>query len=187
MNLCRAITAAVTSKPGQLMTKRQFLIMFLLMYSSVSLGQAQWTTFSEANGRFEVSLPGKPLQSSSAPPTFVLSTASGVYVISYTDAHEGADWAETLKAEKDSVITGLSGNVLKENDISLSGSRGRSYSFEGKMPSGSITGPIRGELHLYFNGHRFYMLMAVVPKRSRTEDVTKFMNSFHLVSATGGH
>jgi hypothetical protein len=116
-----------------------------------------------------------------------VGTGSGVYAISYTDNHEGADWAETLKGEKDSAISGLSGKVLQEKDISLDGFRGRSYSFDGNMPSGAIKGPISGELRLYFNGHRFYMLMAVRPKALHNADVTKFMNSFQLVSASAGH
>jgi hypothetical protein len=169
------------------MRKCNLFLVFLLTCSSACLAQAQWTTFSEAGGRFIALLPDKPVQSSNAPPTFIVGTGSGVYAISYTDSHEGSDWAETLKAEKDSAISGLSGKVLQEKDISLNGFRGRAYSFEGNMPSGAIRGPISGELRLYFNGHRFYMLMAVMPKGIKNADVTKFMNSFQLVSASAGH
>lgn len=169
------------------MRKCKLFLMFLLTYSSISLGQAPWTAFSGAGGRFKALLPDKPVQSSNAPPTFVVGTGSGVYAISYTDNHDGADWAETLKAEKESAISGLSGKVLQEKDISLAGFRGRSYSFDGNMPSGAIKGPIWGELRLYFNGHRFYMLMAVRPKRLNNADITRFMNSFQLVSAAQGH
>ena len=183
----RVANAAHNSNYGDIMCKRKLLVVFVLIYSIVSVAEAQWAAFSEANGRFKALLPGKPLQSSNSPPTFVLSTESALYAISYTDGHEGGDWAETLKAEKDSAVSGLKGKVLQEKDISLDGFRGRSYSFEGDMPSGAIKGPILGELRLYFNGHRFYMLMAVVPKGIKNEDVSKFMNSFQLISTSGGH
>ncbi len=167
------------------MRKCNLFLMFLVTYSSACLGQAQWSTFSEAGGRFKALLPDKPVQSSNALPTFVVATGSGVYAISYTDSHEGAGWAETLQAEKDSAISGLSGKVVQEKDISLNGFHGRSYSFGGNMPSGPIKGPISGELRLYFNGHRFYMLMGVRPKGPNNANIIKFMNSFQLVSASG--
>ena len=65
--------------------------------------------FTDAKGRFKVLFPGKPIQSGDSPSTFVLGNDSGVYAISYTDGHEGADWAQTVNSERDATIQGLSG------------------------------------------------------------------------------
>jgi hypothetical protein len=166
------------------MSKLKLILALLLVSSASSLAQTQWTAFSETKGGFKALLPGKPVQSSNSPPTFALGTASGIYVISYTDGHEGGDWAQIQKAERDSTIPGLNGKVSQEKEISLAGYRGKSYIFNGNLPSGAITGPIGGELRLYFNGHRFYMVMAVVPQGSESDAVAKFLDSFQLLPAS---
>ena len=119
-------------------------------------------------------------KSSDFPPTFALNTASGNYVISYTDGHEGGDWAQIQNAERDSIIPAVKGKVLQEKEVLLAGYRGKSYTFEGNIPP---SGPVTGELRMYFNGHRFYMLFAVAPKGSNGEGATKFIGSFQLVAA----
>ena len=166
---------------------RLMLTVLLLAFSTRALPQAQWVPFSEAKGGFKAMFPGKPTQTSNAPATFVLATASGIYVISYTDGHDGGDWAQIQNAERDSTITGLNGKVSQEKEISLPGYRGKSYTFNGNLPSGAITGPISGELRLYFNGHRFYMVMAVVPQGPKSDAVAKFLDSFQLLPSSKPH
>src|SRR5438270_4894802 len=149
-----------------------------LVCSAMLLAQTQWSEFSNPKGAFKVLLPGKPVQNSQSPATFVLSTATGIYLISYTDAHDGGDAAEIFKNERDSVLSGMNGKIVQEKDVSLAGYRGRSTTFSGNLPSGAITGAVTGEVRLLFNGRRFYMLMAVEPKGSNRHASARSLASF---------
>src|SRR4051812_2483876 len=111
------------------MTKRRIILSLMLAWCLAAAAQKPWSAFSDANGDFKAMLPGKPRQTSDSPATFVLSTVSSTYVISYTDAHEGAGWEQTLNAERDSTIPSLDGKILQEKEVSLSGYRGRAYRF----------------------------------------------------------
>ena len=163
------------------------ILVLSLVCSAMLLAQTQWSEFSNPKGAFKVLLPGKPVQSSESPATFVLSTATGIYLISYTDAHDGGDAAEIFKNERDSVLSGMNGKVMQEKDVSLAGYRGRSTTFSGNLPSGAITGAVTGEVRLLFNGRRFYMLMAVEPKGSKRQRIAKFLGSFRLMPGATSH
>ena len=80
------------------------ILVLSLVCSAMLLAQTQWSEFSNPKVAFKVLLPGKPVQSFESPATFVLSTATGIYLISYTDAHDGGDAAEIFKNERDSVL-----------------------------------------------------------------------------------
>jgi len=164
-------------------TKR-LIALFLACSSVASLAQSQWTPFSDAKGRFSVLLPGKPTQTAETPPTFNVSTPSAIYVISYTDGHEGADWAQTVNSERDVTIQGLNGKLIREKEISLGDFRGKSVTFDGSLPSGPFSGPATGQMRIYFNGHRFYMLIGLAPKAAKPEGITKFLDSFQILPAS---
>lgn len=101
--------------------------------------------------------------------------------MSYTDGHDGADWAQTVNSERDVTIQGLNGKASQEKEISLDGYRGKSTNFECNLPSGPFTGPAAGQVRTLFNGHRFYILIGLAPKGSKGEEVSKFLNSFQLL------
>ena len=66
-------------------------VIVLLLFPLATLAQSQWTPFVVSEGHFKVLLPGKPGQTATSPPTFSLSSNSGIYVMSYTDGHEGGE------------------------------------------------------------------------------------------------
>jgi hypothetical protein len=161
--------------------------LLLLALPTRALPQGQWTPFSDSKGQFKVLLPGKPAQTNDSPATFTLGNSSGIYVISYTDGHEGADWAQTVNSERDVTMQGLNAKALGENETSLDGFRGKAVRFECNLASGPVTGPATGQMRIYFNGHRFYMLIALVPKTAKPEANAKFLDSFQLVPASKPH
>jgi hypothetical protein len=156
---------------------------------SRALPQAQWTPFSDSKGQFKLLLPGKPAETNDSPPTFTLGTSSGIYVITYTytDGHEGADWAQTVNSERDVTMQGLNAKALGENAISIDGYRGKAARFECNLASGSVSGPASGQMRIYFNGHRFYMLIGLEPKTAKPEAIAKFLDSFELLPASKSH
>jgi hypothetical protein len=160
------------------------LILFLVSFSMQALCQTQWAPFSDSKERFKVLFPGKPTQTADNPPTFSSGTASGIYVISYTDGHEGADWGQTVNSERDVTMHGLNAKVLGEKEISLDDYRGKAVRFECNLASGPVTGAAAGQMRIYFNGHRYYMLIALVPKTAKPEAITKFLDSFQLLPAS---
>lgn len=163
------------------------LSLLLLALPTRALSQAQWTLFSDSKGQFKVLLPGKPAQTNGSPATFTLGTSSGIYVISYTDGHEGADWAQTVNSERDVTVQGLNAKILGENETSLDGYSAKAVRFECNLAAGPVTGPATGEMRIYFNGHRFYMLIGLVPKTAKPEAIAKFLDSLQLLPASKPH
>ena len=160
------------------------LIFLALAFPMRTFCQSQWISFSDSMGRFKVMLPGKPTKTAESPPTFTLGTASGVYVISYTDGHEGADWVQTVNSERDATVQGLNAKVLGEKEVSLDGYRGKAVRFECSLASGPVTGPTSGEMKIFFNGHRYYMLLALIPKAASSDRASKFVDSFQLLPSS---
>jgi len=103
---------------------------------------------------------------------------------SYTDGHEGADWTQTVNSERDATIQGLNGKMIREKEISMGDFRGKSVTFECSLSSGPFSGPAAGQMRIYFNGHRYYMLVGLAPKSAKTEGITKFLDSFQILPAS---
>lgn len=148
-------------------------------------GQTEWQEFADADGGFRVLLPGTPTAQTDArgAHVFTLSTGAGLYGVSYADYPAGADWGQTVNAERDATLQGMSGKVLKEKRVSLPGYPGTWVTFQGVLQTATATGPVTGQLRIYFNGHRLYFLMALAPKGSEGQaEFGKFLNSFRVVA-----
>ena len=142
--------------------------------------------YTSTDGRFTVSFPGTPTESSqqvnlqggeSMTLNLVVLTNNGVtYMALYNDypsQYVSGDAQTFLEGRRDGAVQGAKGTLATDEAIDLNRVPGRAYTFT-DASGNSYTA------HDFLNGQRFYQLIAVVPSGGSSAQVDDFMNSFHI-------
>jgi hypothetical protein len=165
-------------------------IFLIIVLSGVSFGsyQAAWVRVDSQEGRYSVSMPGKPTEL--ATPfaigvfrgvSHVAHVSSGGYSYSASYADLPIDYsdetipAKVFEAAKSDLLEKAHARVLAEKNLTLSGNPGQEIRAQG------YHGIIISRSFLVKN--RLYQAVVLVPDNSPEENATRFLESFLLVDA----
>ncbi len=170
-------------QPGQAQSNRA--------QSSTQVAQAQWQSFSPADGGFSVLMPGQPTQKKQTLNTpagdintyFYTSTQDGGkvnYTVSYVDLPKGVE-NTPAPVLLEAMASGLVGDnrvkVVSEQAIKLGDYPGRAFKIQ--APDNALI------VHrAYLVKQRIYQIAVQVPQaqeKTLSGDVDRFFNSFKLL------
>lgn len=154
---------------------RVVVLAWLLL--AVAVAQTEWKRFTYAEGNFSILFPGTPQKRTSDGQRlmFIAVTGGESYRITYADYPAGTAWEKAVNDERDAVVKGASGEVVREERTSIERCPGKWARFVGR--------DVIGELAIYFVGQRLYVLQALAPKNEpRPLGFSTFLNSFRLLS-----
>lgn len=159
---------------------------FLLALLAATSAAQTWTEFRSADGKFSVSMPGKPTES-----VITVSLGTGdrtantfsyhdedlnEFLVAYSERstpRKSTDEQIFDKARKGLLIA-TDGKLLRENSVTLAGYTGREIVFE--RPNGDVQTE-----RFFFVGDRFYQISVEVKKSStRPVDVERFLSSLRF-------
>lgn len=174
------------------MTIRNVVVGFLpTILLTCGCGAAEWKEFSSKDGRYSVSMPGTPKETTQKVPTpageivtnvATLEPSKGVgYAVSYNDMPFDDDKLKqpgvvdnVLDGSANGQVTNVKGKLISQKAIKLGEFPGREVHFE--VPG---QGEIRSRIFLV--GKRLYQTMVQGPKASVTsKDADKFLDSFKV-------
>ncbi|MCL5275564.1 MAG: hypothetical protein M1434_12605 [Chloroflexi bacterium] len=150
-----------------------------------------WQDFSSDKGKFTVTMPATPKESSQSVDTaagkidlylYTAQVGTSAYLVSFSDypadMMSQADPAKVLDGAMNGAVTNISGTILSSQDITLSGNPGKDFSAEGKIKNPG-DGSVRGRIYLVKN--RLYQIIVVGMKdQIPTADADKYLQSFKL-------
>jgi hypothetical protein len=170
--------------------KTKFLVLALVTILLVGCGSTSWKTFTSDEGGFSVSLPGTPTQDSQAVNTaignimmytFMIELSESAYMVAYSDYPDSlvnqtpADIL--LSGARDGAVGNVQGRLVNETYLSLQGHPGRELLIE------TAGAEAFARVRIFLVGNRMYQVMALTTSQSdsQTEEITNYLNSFHLV------
>jgi hypothetical protein len=161
----------------------QTIVALLLIGGVASAQEPPLQSFTSAEGRFTVMLPGTPTQdtatdSSGTTHRFYVLVAGGsvVSIMSYKDIANAAGRAPQalLASERDGVVNARSGRTLTSDaEINLNGVPGRAFTVINK-------GGINRTVHVYLAGTRLYELQVLFINNRPAAHAEQFFNSLRI-------
>ena len=170
---------------------RALILLALLGSAGRAQAPSEWKTFTHAQGRFSVRVPGtpaeddaekKPDDSSPVSHTFTLTYKDTAYILSFTDFPPNqiaaAPPAAFLKAARDGGVNNVKGKLISESEIKVNGFPGRdviaSLPLDGKQGS--------AHFRIVLAKNRLYMALFVGPGGSAGQArVDTFLKSFQIL------
>jgi hypothetical protein len=162
--------------------------------TAASTGNIQFQTFSSAEGRFSVLMPGTPKPTKQTAPLTNSTITTDLYLFQADSPNDGGVFftvyndypADQVKQQslqtilnniRDGQINAVKGKLLNEKDITLSQIPGKETEISG---SGAY---IKGRY--YLAGNRLYQVYVAYPEgQQSTKNIQTFLDSFKI-SATG--
>ena len=169
----------------------KFLLLFfiaLLLFGCGKTSEETLIPYTSDEGRFSVSMPGKPGKKIKNVPTAVGSIAMHVfmvekphiaYMVAYADYPndliERSDPEVLLDGAKKGAMQNIGGKITKEEHITYGEDPGRELSFSAK---GGIA---KGRAVIVLSGNRLYQVLAVGSNiQYPDQTVKKYMDSFEI-------
>ncbi|MGI8924297.1 MAG: hypothetical protein ACR2HJ_09730 [Fimbriimonadales bacterium] len=153
-----------------------------------SPGQPKWNTFRSEDGRFTVTMPGRPDGSrkmvkgdaaSVKLHVFMASTESESFVVTYADYERfdgnRANVDRILDAARDGAVANARGSLISEKKIMIGGRPGRSILFT------TGTGKHIQEKILLVNNRLYQIYVVSNAGGAESADAKRFMKSFRVI------
>jgi hypothetical protein len=177
-------------------------ILLLMLAASLAFSvqqPANWITYTSVAGRYSISLPQQPTlktqESTTADgekfPQYVALVAEAdgvVMLIGHFDMVPGTIFS--AEVARDSMVKSVSGKLLEDKVISLSGYPGHDLSIALKLPATTAAGEpppteYSDRARIYEVDRRVYILQIIFPKSLEGEAmnarVAKYFDSFQLI------
>ena len=162
-----------------------------ILLAACGAASPSWQDFSSDAGKFTVSMPATPKETSQSVDTaagkidlhlFTAQVGTSAYLVSYSDypadMMSQADPAKVLDGAMNGAVTNVSGTILSSQDVTLDGNPGKDFTADGKITKPG-DGSVRGRIYLVKN--RLYQIIIVGLKdQIPAADADKYMQSFKL-------
>lgn len=174
-------------------------VMILLVLSCASFAQERtWQTFSPDDGAWSILAPGiltpdkEALETPSTMGSYSYNDSNGFFAVIYRDTPKGRILWKPLKKSyfkkvRKGFIKSNKGQLLKDVEFSNGDIKGREVYI--KVPDGAVLGresQVKTKYRvqrsrMFFDGRRFYLLLAVLPEEEiDTPAINNYFNSFVL-------
>lgn len=134
---------------------------------------AGWKEFRSPAGKFAVTMPTKPKETSEGGNhTFQSSSPKELFILTYSDAKDATTAKEAMKAIPQSLAESLQAKIVRSQDIALRNNAGMEFDFVSNTDSGA-----KGKGRVYAVGKRLYVLLT----SSEEQNSQRFFKSFRLL------
>ena len=175
-----------------------FGIVFLLASFSFAQDEREWKSFAPNSGEWSIAAPGEMIpdaeaqESASEMGSYSYTDAVGFYAVIYRDTPKGRVlWGPLKKSHfkrvRKDFIKSNRGELIKDEKFSNGTYAGREVYI--KVADGRVMdreGPFKTKyrvqrLRMFFDGRRFYLLLAVLPEKEiNSPAVNNYFDSFIL-------
>jgi hypothetical protein len=169
----------------------KFLILFFiapLLFGCFKTSDEPLIEYTSDEGRFSVSMPGKPVKRIEKVSTpvgtiamyeFLVEKPEIAYVVAYADypndAVQNSDPEKILDSAKKGAMQNIGGKITQEDDITYGEDPGRELHFSAKG------GLWSGQAVLLLSGNRLYQVLAIGSKLTYPEKIVQeYIDSFEI-------